>query len=148
MPPEKYSDPIVLQSKIDEYFKMCDEHITEVQIGKTIKKVHKPYLIIGLCHYLDIDYKTFETWNKVSHKHFRLATRAKRRIEINLNEMALIGLYDTKTTLATLARYSEWQRDDQAQQTNIQIGIVSADLNEIITKIQSSNIPPVKAIKP
>lgn len=65
----KYTDPEVLQEKINEYFTMCDT-------------LNKPYTMYGLANTLDIDRRTllnysYSTYSEVGEKFFPAISRAR-----------------------------------------------------------------------
>ena len=69
--PLKFKTVKELSTKIDAYFKMCDEK-------------EKPYTVAGLALFLDVDTDTIRNYEKKSDDFFGTIKRAKQKIEEQL----------------------------------------------------------------
>lgn len=65
--PKKYTDAELVQKKIDEYFKICDEN-------------HKPYTMSGLALSLDMDRRSLLNYSK-DEKFFPTIKKARDKVE-------------------------------------------------------------------
>ena len=106
--PRKYSEQKILQTKIDEYFKMCDEK-------------EKPYTITGLCLYLDIDRSTLLRYEE-KEEYCNTIKRAKNRIENYVEENSLKGLLNPTVSIFNLKNNFGW-KDKQEIETNQNIKV-------------------------
>ncbi len=106
--PRKYSKQEVLQTKIDEYFKMCDEK-------------EKPYTITGLCLYLDIDRSTLLRYEE-KEEYCNTIKRAKNRVENYVEEMSLIGKLNPTVSIFNLKNNFNW-KDKTEIETNQNIKV-------------------------
>ncbi len=106
--PRKYSEQKILQTKIDEYFKMCDEK-------------EKPYTITGLCLYLDIDRVTLLRYEEKA-EFCSTIKRAKNRVENYVEENSLKGLLNPTVSIFNLKNNFGW-KDKQEIETNQNIKI-------------------------
>ena len=106
--PRKYSEKEILQTKIDEYFKMCDEK-------------EKPYTITGLCLYLDIDRSTLLRYEE-KEEYCNTIKRAKNRIENYVEENSLKGLLNPTVSIFNLKNNFGW-KDKQEIETNQNIKV-------------------------
>lgn len=70
--PKKYTDIEIMEQKIDEYFKNCDE-------------AHKPYTMSGLALALDMDRKTLLNYSKDS-EFFPTIKKARNKVETYVEE--------------------------------------------------------------
>jgi len=106
--PRKYSEQEVLQTKIDEYFNMCDEK-------------EKPYTITGLCLYLDIDRSTLLRYEE-KEEYCNTIKRAKNKIENYVEEMSLIGKLNPTVSIFNLKNNFNW-KDKTEIETNQNIKV-------------------------
>jgi hypothetical protein len=106
--PRKYSKQEILQTKIDEYFKMCDEK-------------EKPYTITGLCLYLDIDRSTLLRYEE-KEEYCNTIKRAKNKIENYVEENSLKGLLNPTVSIFNLKNNFGW-KDKQEIETNQNIKV-------------------------
>lgn len=106
--PRKYSEQEVLQTKIDEYFNMCDDK-------------EKPYTITGLCLYLDIDRVTLLRYEE-KEEFCSTIKRAKNRVENYVEEMSLIGKLNPTVSIFNLKNNFNW-KDKQEIETNQNIKV-------------------------
>jgi len=106
--PRKYSEQEVLQTKIDEYFNMCDDK-------------EKPYTITGLCLYLDIDRSTLLRYEE-KEEYCNTIKRAKNKIENYVEEMSLIGKLNPTVSIFNLKNNFNW-KDKTEIETNQNIKV-------------------------
>ena len=148
--PPFYTDPKVMQEKIDDYFNHCDEGvITEVYSKKkqeVITMVQKiPYTVPGLSNYLGfvsrrsfLDYERNRKSGEATEidREFALTIkRARQRIEQQRNEMALLGLQEPRFAQFDLKNNFGW-KDQQNVQVDAEIKHgISDDLKALIEDI-------------
>ena len=92
--PLLFKTPEELQSRIDDYFKYCDDGITKEIItksGEVVKIKEKvPYTLSGLADYLDIDRKTLLNYS-YRDNYSSLLMRARRKCERYSEEQLYTG---------------------------------------------------------
>ena len=137
--PPFYTDPLVMQAKIDEYFKHCDtgEEIEVIARNGDVVKITKkiPYTVPGLVYHLGFgDSKGLQEY-KGKPKFSHTLTCAWKRIERQRNEMALLGMQEPRFAQFDLKNNFGW-KDQQNVQVDAEIKHgVSDDLQALIEDI-------------
>lgn len=101
---KKYKDEKELKELIDKYFIDCDD-----------RKV--PYTMSGLAYALGIDRITLINYGK-DELFFTLIKNAKRRVEAQLEENALMGKYNATFTIFNLKNNYDWKDQQEVKTTN------------------------------
>ena len=101
---KKYKDEKELKDLIDKYFIDCDD-----------RKV--PYTMSGLAYALGIDRITLINYGK-DELFFTLIKNAKRRVEAQLEENALMGKYNATFTIFNLKNNYDWKDQQEVKTTN------------------------------
>lgn len=78
--PVAFESVEVLQNKIDEYFKYCDEN-------------NKPYTVSGLASFLEVTRQTLLNYTE-KEEFFVTIKKAKSKIEAQYEERAVLGQYN------------------------------------------------------
>lgn len=117
--PRKFDDPKVLEAKVKEYFDSCDKEIITItdKRGRTTEQ-HVPYTMSGLRQHLDMTRKTFAEYIK-DDRFSNSLTRAKERIERYIEEMAFLGLTDSRFAQFNLSANFDWETTQKIEQHNI-----------------------------
>lgn len=100
--PLKFKSVEELQNKIDAYFNSC--FIEE----KWNKKKIKPFTILWLCNYLDIDRKTLINYEDKDDGFFHTIKRAKSRVEEDIELWALMNTLNPTSAIFNLKNNFWW----------------------------------------
>jgi len=100
--PLKFNSVEELQNKIDLYFESC---FTEEEWKK--KKI-KPFTILWLCNYLDIDRKTLINYENKEDGFFHTIKRAKSRVEEDIELWALMSTLNPASAIFNLKNNFWW----------------------------------------
>lgn len=118
-----FKTPEELQKKIDDYFESCYEYV-EVSKGKgrnktteVVRKKVKPFTVGGMAAFLGCDRDTLLNYED-REAFFGTIKRAKQKIEADVEEGALMGLYNAPAAIFNLKNNFGW-KDKQEIDTNI-----------------------------
>lgn len=106
--PKEWETPEQLESDIQEYFNLCDEHKIEVYNKKTksIEEIKNPipYTIEGLCEVLGVGRQTLLNYQKEKgyEVFFDTIKKAKQKIAKNKIERGLMGASNPVLTIFDL----------------------------------------------
>jgi len=149
-PPFKY-EPKELAQKIKEYYKEIDENPIEKRkvetsnkdTKETIEYIKRPYLLEGLCNYLDITLKTFKSWEN-NEQLLPLVTRARQTIYDNKLEGATAGVFNANIVALDLGM----ARKEEQQQSGLLIPINGKEAKAILQSLSNEygTLPEVKTI--
>jgi len=118
--PPKYTDPDILQERVNSYFEECDANIItqkKVNKGEVVEVEHsEPYTMAGLAHHLGLSretlnqYKKSETyaeWQKEepekAAKFLDIITHARDKIERDSMARGLLGIHDSRISTLNLS---------------------------------------------
>lgn len=100
--PLKFKSVKELQNKIDAYFNSCF-----IQKKWNRKKI-KPFTILWLCNYLDIDRKTLINYEDKNDEFFHTIKRAKSRVEEDIELWALTNTLNPTSAIFNLKNNFWW----------------------------------------
>lgn len=84
-----------VEEKINAYFKYCEDK-------------DKPYTMSGLAYYLDVDRKTIVNYSK-EEKFFHTIKKARDRVQMQLEENALLNKGNPTFTIFNLKNNFDWK---------------------------------------
>ena len=127
--PPLYSTPEALQDAIDAYFAACDAKIITKQVvqkGEIVKvPTPTPYTMAGLAVALEVDRKTIINYGR-KEEFFHIIAHARRRVEADNIEKAIVGCYDSRIAALNLAsNYGYADRQEVEQNGNVTVQVVS-----------------------
>ena len=93
--PRAFNSVEELEGKINDYFEYCN-------------KENKPYTMSGLAYYLDVDRKTIVNYTK-DEEYFPTIKRARDRVQMQLEENALMNISNSTFTIFNLKNNFDWK---------------------------------------
>lgn len=93
--PRAFNSVEELEKKINKYFEYCN-------------KENKPYTMSGLAYYLDVDRKTIVNYTK-DEQYFPTIKRARDRVQMQLEENALMNISNSTFTIFNLKNNFDWK---------------------------------------
>lgn len=130
--PLKFKTVKELQTKIDEYFESC----FEIQEDWKKKKI-KPFTILWLCNFLDVDRKTLINYENKDDILFHTIKRAKSKVEEDIELWALTNSLNPTSAIFNLKNNFGWVEKIENENKNENLNI---DWNEILDDNQKSLI--------
>lgn len=118
--PLKFKSVEELQNKIDAYFESCFD------IVDWNKKKIKPFTILWLCNFLDVDRKTLINYEDKWDGFFHTIKRAKSRVEEDIEIWALTNALNPTSAIFNLKNNFGWvdkQEIDQKSDWTLTIKI-------------------------
>ena len=116
-----FRTPEELQKKIDEYFRICEDNITEVYDKKTqeIKTVSDPipYTVEGLCNVLGCNRATLLNYSKEPgyEDYFNIIEKAKLKVTQNKVEKTLSGRYNATFAIFDLVNNTDYKNTNTTE---------------------------------
>jgi len=118
--PLKYEKVEDVEKAIKDYFKECD-------------KKQKPYTVSGLAYALNMSRQSLLNYEN-KEKFFDTIKKAKDKIEVQLEENALLGKYNTTFTIFNLKNNYSWQDKQEIDSNHTDrikiINDLPSDINE------------------
>lgn len=103
--PKRYTDPKLMQKKIDKYFNECDKKNEKAK--KTTEIDLEPYTVSGLCLALDVNKSTL--WDYEQTDQFSdTIKRAKSRIENWIEKKAMTNAINPTVAIFNLKNNFGW----------------------------------------
>ena len=134
--PKKYTDPKVMEKKIEEFFKDCDSKTKLITNEKGQAKIMlEPYTITGLCLWLDMDRATLLEYEK-DPMFSNTVKKAKCRIENWIEKKSLSGELNPTVSIFNLKNNFGWKDREDPVPTNINVyASMAQGSNENIDKL-------------
>jgi hypothetical protein len=124
--PLLFKSPEELESKINEYFKLCDEgkEVEELTKRGELVKYRKqiPYTLEGLADYLDIEPKTLRNYGERD-EFFKVIARAKNKVHRQWVEKGLTDNFNSKVVCLCMAANIPEYRINSNYQVNVQLSL-------------------------
>lgn len=100
MAAKKFDNPEAMEAAIGVYFSICDERGV-------------PYTIEGLCAELEVTRQTLLNYEKLEgyEAFFDTVKRAKRKVEANMVEQALLGKYQSAVSIFLMKNNMGYSND-------------------------------------
>jgi hypothetical protein len=116
--PKKFTDPLLLEEKIDSFFQHCDS-LTQIITNEKgqVKVMLEPYTISGLQLWLDCDDQTLINYEKDDV--FRdIIKKAKKRVENWVEKKSLTGDINATTAIFNLKNNFGWKDKTEVETTD------------------------------
>jgi hypothetical protein len=124
--PLLFKTPEELESKINEYFRICDEgqDVEELTKRGELVKYRKqiPYSIEGLADFLDVEPKTLRNYGERD-EFSKVVSRAKNKVHRQWIEKGLTDNFNSKVVCLCLAANIPEYRVNKENQLNVQIAV-------------------------
>ena len=116
--PKKFTDPVKLEEKINEFFEFCDSQTRMIVNDKgQTKLVFKPYTLSGLQLYLGCDNEVLTDLEKDDV--FRnIIKNARKRVENWVEEKSLTGDINATTAIFNLKNNFGWKDKTEVETTD------------------------------
>lgn len=114
--PLKFKSVEELQDKIDLYFESCFELDKEWK-----RKKIKPFTILWLANFLDVDRKTLINYEDKSEGFFHTIKRAKGKVEEDIELWALTNTLNATSAIFNLKNNFDWKDKTEVDNTNYDI---------------------------
>ena len=143
--PPFYTDPAVMQIKMDEYFAKCDAGEELEVYDKKREVVHKikrkiPYTVPGLVYHLGFgDDQALDYYRGKSKEFSVTITHAWKRIERQRNEKALTGDQEPRFAQFDLGHNFKW-----ASKQDLNVGLDETALSAILSLLPSDYAAAVR----
>lgn len=107
----------VLQVKINDYFKYCDDN-------------NKPYTVSGLASYLEVTRQTLLNYTEKD-EFFATIKKAKAKIEAQYEERALLGYYNPTISIFIMKNNFGYQDKVEVKVDNVEDDAITSALKGI-----------------
>lgn len=128
--PLKFKTVKELQDKIDLYFESCYEILEDWK-----KKKIKPFTIMWLANFLDVDRKTLINYQDKDEGFFHTIKRAKSRVEEDIELWALTNSLNPTSAIFNLKNNFDWKDKTEVDQKT-----TTADVTETLSDAQKKTI--------